>query len=55
MDHCLYIKKAVDGNLIILVLYVDDMLIACRDIHAFDSLKLHGSLDVKDLDDVNPF
>ena len=53
--HCLYTKKAVDGNLIILVLYVDDMLIACKDIHAIDSLKesLHGNFDMKDLGDAN--
>ena len=28
VDHCLYTKKAGNGSLIILVLYVDDMLIA---------------------------
>ena len=55
VDHCLYTKKAGDGSLIILVLYVDDMLIAGKDIHALDSLKqsLHGSFDMKDLGDAN--
>ena len=41
--------------LIILVLNVDDMLIAGKDIRALNSLKqsLHGSFDMKDLSDAN--
>ena len=30
LDYCLYTKKATDGNLVILILYVDDMLIAAK-------------------------
>ena len=45
VDHCMYTKKAGDGSLIILVLYVDDMLIVGKDIH--------GSFDMKDLGDAN--
>ena len=26
-DHCLYTKRAKDGSLLILILYVDDMLL----------------------------
>ena len=28
INHCLYTKKAKDGRLLILILYVDDMLLA---------------------------
>ena len=28
LHHCLYTKKATDGNLVILILYVNDMLLA---------------------------
>ncbi|MCO5583792.1 hypothetical protein L7F22_037706 [Adiantum nelumboides] len=38
-DHCLYTKRMVDGSLLILVLYVDDMLIAKKDKHNVDALK----------------
>ena len=31
-DHCLYTRKLNDGSLIILILYVDDMLIAGKSI-----------------------
>ena len=27
-DHCVYLKRQNDGNYIILILYVDDMLVA---------------------------
>ena len=30
-DHCVYFRKFTDGNFIILLLYVDDMLIAGND------------------------
>ena len=37
-DHCCYVKKYVD-NYIILVLYVDDMLIAGANMAEIDMLK----------------
>ena len=38
-----------------MVFYVDDMLIAGRDVHALDTLKqsLHSSFDMKDLGEAN--
>ena len=38
-DHCLYTKKLSDGSLMILILYVDDMLIAGKSMVAIESLK----------------
>ena len=38
-NHCLYTKRAKDGSLIVLILYVDDMLIAERNGHEIDALK----------------
>lgn len=54
MDHCLYTKKAADGNLVILILYVDDMLLASRNRHhelATIRMALHEAFDMKDLGD----
>ena len=50
-DHCLYTKQAKDGSLLILILYVDDMLIAGKNIHEVDALKskLNATFDMKDL------
>ena len=53
MDHCLYTKKAADGNLVILILYVDDMLLASKNRHELATLRmeLHEAFDMKDLGD----
>ena len=55
IDHCLYTKKDMNGDLLYLILYVDDMLIAaksCKDINAL-KIKLHQTFDMKDLGDAN--
>ena len=51
MDPCLYTKKARDGSLLILVLYVDDMLLAGKAHDELDALKaqLKKSFEMKDL------
>ena len=38
-DHCVFVKKFSDGEFIILLLYVDDMLIVGRDTSKIDKLK----------------
>ncbi|CAL5395059.1 unnamed protein product [Camellia sinensis] len=50
-DQCVYVRKFPDGNFIILLLYVDDMLIVGQDATAIKSLKkeLSQSFDMKDL------
>ena len=50
-DHCVFVKKFSDGEFIILLLYVDDMLIIGRDIDKIDKLKkeLSKSFEMKDL------
>jgi hypothetical protein len=50
-DHCVIVKKFSDGELIILLLYVDDMLIVCCDTSKIDRLKkeLSKSFNMKDL------
>jgi hypothetical protein len=50
-DHCVFVKKFSDGEFIILLLYVDDMLIICRDTSKIDRLKkeLSKSFNMKDL------
>ena len=50
-DHCVYFKKFTDGNFIILLLYVDDMLIAGNDSKLIGKLKerFFKSFDMKDL------
>ena len=55
MDHCLYTKRAKDGNLLILILYVDDMLIAETNIDEIANLKsnLNATFDMKDLGNAN--
>ena len=53
MDHCHYTKKAADGSLVILILYVDDMLLASKNYYELDGIraKLHEAFDMKDLGD----
>ena len=38
-DHCLYTKQAKDGSWLILILYVDDMLIAGKHMEEISALK----------------
>ena len=51
-DHCVYVKNFVDGDFIILLLYVDDMLIVGHDAVKIDRLKkdISKSFAMKDLD-----
>lgn len=50
-DHCVYVQKFLDGNFIILLLYVDDILIVSQDANMIRRLKndLFKSFDMKDL------
>ncbi|GKU96422.1 hypothetical protein SLEP1_g9661 [Rubroshorea leprosula] len=50
-NPCVYIRSFRDGNFIILLLYVDDMLILGQDVEKFCRLKkkLSKSFDMKDL------
>jgi hypothetical protein len=50
-DHCVYFKKLESGMLIILVLYVDDMLVARKSTVDINRLKaqLARAFDMKDL------
>ena len=50
-DHCVYLKKKNDGSNIILLLYVDDMLVARSNTQEISVLKrkLENSFVMKDL------
>ncbi|BFG26329.1 hypothetical protein CerSpe_126030 [Prunus speciosa] len=50
-DCCVYTHAFKDGNFILLLLYVDDMLIACKDMSKIQELKtlLGREFDMKDL------
>ena len=50
-DCYVYSRTFDDGHMIILILYVDDMLIACRDMSKINELKgiLNFEFDMKDL------
>ncbi|KAK8506757.1 hypothetical protein V6N12_002201 [Hibiscus sabdariffa] len=50
-DCCVYVKSLDDGSFIFLLLYVDDMLIAAKNIHDVVDLKalLSQEFDMKDL------
>ena len=50
-DHCVYFKKLSNGMLIILVLYVDDMLLASKIITKINRLnaQMVRTFDMKDL------
>jgi hypothetical protein len=50
-DHCVYFLKLQDGTFIYLLLYVDDMLIACKSVVEIDRLKtqLKKEFEMKDL------
>ncbi|KAL9256813.1 Retrovirus-related Pol polyprotein from transposon TNT 1-94-like protein [Drosera capensis] len=51
-NHCVFVNKFSDGNFIILLLYVDDMLIVGKDIFRIDRLKkqLGESFAMKDME-----
>ena len=51
----MYTKQARDGSLLILILYVDDMLIAGSNMDDIASLKskLNDAFDMKDLGEAN--
>ena len=48
-DPCLYTRMAADNSLIVLILYVDDMLIARKSVANVDALKhrLHETFAMK--------
>ena len=50
-DHCVYLKRQNDGSYIILLLYVDDMLVAGSNTKEINVLKrkLANSFAMKDL------
>ena len=49
-DHCCYFKN-VKSSFIILLLYVDDMLVACANLEEINNLKkqLSSEFEMKDL------
>ncbi|BBH04613.1 multidrug resistance-associated protein 9 [Prunus dulcis] len=51
-DHCVYFRKLQDGTFIYLLLYVDDMLIACKSKVEIERLKtqLSNEFEMKDLE-----
>ena len=50
VDHCMHVKKLLDGKFLILLLYVDDMLIIGQDASMTGDLKndLFKAFDMKD-------
>ena len=50
-DSCVYYKKLADGSFIYLLLYVDDMLIACKNMSEINRLKaqLSSEFEMKNL------
>ena len=50
-DHCVYLKRKNDGNYIILLLYVDDMIFVGSNMQEINVLKrkLANSFAMKDL------
>jgi hypothetical protein len=54
-DHCVYFKRLENGSYIILLLYVDDMLVAGSNMQDINVLKkkLSNSLVMKDLGAAN--
>ena len=54
-DHCVYFKKLANDMFIILVLYVDDMLVASKSMFEINRLKaqLARTFDMKDLGAAN--
>ena len=56
-DSCLYMKKCIDDSYVILILYVDDMLIAGKNKDELSKLKkiLSQTFDMKDLGNAKHF
>jgi hypothetical protein len=54
-DHCVYFKRIENGSYIILLLYVDDMLVAGSNMQDINVLKnkLDNSFEMKDFDSAN--
>lgn len=50
-DHCVYFKREKSCTYVFLLLYVDDMLIACQDMGEIQKVKglLKGEFDMKEL------
>ena len=50
-DSCIYYKEVLNGYMIYLLLYVDDILIACKSLGEIHKLKLllSGEFEMKDL------
>src|SRR5581483_8939494 len=50
-DNCVYYKKCDDGSMVYLLIYVDDMLIAAKDMKEIQVIKdqLNAEFDMKDL------
>ncbi|KAM1707528.1 hypothetical protein ACFX13_000672 [Malus domestica] len=50
-DHCVYFKKLQDGSFIYLLIYVDDMLIASKNVEEIEKLKkqMKNEFEMKDL------
>ncbi|KAG9442249.1 hypothetical protein H6P81_018103 [Aristolochia fimbriata] len=50
-DNCVYFRKLDDGSFVYLLLYVDDMLIAAKEMKQINQLKtqLKGEFEMKDL------
>ena len=48
-DHCVYVRKFLNGKIVILLLYVNDMLIIGQDVGVIGNLKedLFKSFDMK--------
>ena len=51
LDHCVYVNKETNSNYVILLLYVDDMLVAGSSMHDIIDLKekLANTFEMKDL------
>ncbi|GAB2296782.1 hypothetical protein Dimus_038440 [Dionaea muscipula] len=49
--NCVYFRKLPDGSFIYVLIYVDDIFIAAKDMFEFDRLKsdLNGEFEMKDL------
>lgn len=50
-DSCVYFRKLKDGSFVYLLLYIDDILIAAKDVAEIARLKsqLSGEFEMKDL------
>jgi len=46
-DHCVYLKKQNDGSYIILLLYVDDMLVARPNMKVINVLKIKFAIHLQ--------